>query len=182
VAAAAALAAAARPDGGDVSLARILRHLASSRRGVRRAFPPATLAAIEEAIRETESGYEGEIVFAIEAALATVPLLRGQTAKERALEVFSELRIWDTEHNNGVLIYVLMADRDVEILADRGIHVRAGKQAWSEICREIETFFGREEYLAGSLAGIRAVAQHLHKYFGLPSSRRNELPDEPNVS
>ena len=121
-------------------------------------------------------------MFAIEAALDTASLFRRQTAKQRALEVFSELRVWDTEHNNGVLIYVLMADRDVEILADRGIHVRAGKQAWSEICREMETFFGREQYLAGSLAGIRAVAQHLSKYFGSPGSRRNELPDEPSVS
>jgi uncharacterized membrane protein len=165
-----------------VSLARILRHLASSRLAVRRAFPRPTLAAIEEAIREAESGHDGEIVFAIESALDTVPLLRGQTAQERALEVFSGLRVWDTEHNNGVLIYVLLADRDVEILADRGIHARAGKQAWSEICHEMESFFGREEYLAGSLAGIRGVAQHLRKYFGSPGSRRNELPNEPHVS
>jgi uncharacterized membrane protein len=177
-----ALAAAAPPDGGDVSLARILRHLSSSRLRVGRAFPPATLAAIENAIRETEGGYEGEIVFAIEAALDTASLLRGQTAKERALEVFSELRVWDTEHNNGVLIYVLIADRDVEVLADRGIHERTGKQAWSEICREMETFFGSEQYLAGSLAGIRAVARHLSRYFGPPGGRRNEISDEPRIS
>ena len=165
-----------------MSLARILRHLTSSRHGLRRAFPSVTLAAIERAIRETEAEYEGEIVFAIEAAIDTIPLLRGQTAKERALEVFSRLRVWDTEHNNGVLIYVLMADRDVEILADRGIHARAGEQAWSEICREMETLFGREEYLAASLSGIRAVAGQLRRHFGSAASRRNELPDEPRIS
>jgi uncharacterized membrane protein len=177
-----ALAAAVRREDGDMRLARILRHLKSSRYGVRRAFPSATLAAIEQAIRETESEYDGEIVFAIEAALDTIPLLRGQTAKARALDVFSRLRVWDTEHNNGVLIYVLMADRDVEILADRGIHARAGEQAWSEICREMETLFGHEEYLAGSLAGIRAVAGQLSKHFGSPATRRNELPDAPRIS
>jgi hypothetical protein len=182
VVAAAVSAAAAPPDGGEVSLARILRHLASSGLGVRRAFPPATLAAIGDAIREMEDGFEGEIVFAIEAALDTIPLLRGQTAKERALEVFSELRVWDTEHNNGVLIYVLLADHDVEILADRGIHARAGAQAWSEVCHEMETLFGRARYLEGSLAGVRGVAQHLREHFGSPGSRRNELPDEPSVS
>ncbi len=165
-----------------MSLARILRHLASNRYGVRRAFPSATLAAIERAIRETEAEYEGEIVFAIEASLDTIPLLRAQTAKERALEVFSRLRVWDTEHNNGVLIYVLMADRDVEILADRGIHAKAGERVWSDICREMETFFGREKHLEGSLAGIRAVAQQLRRHFGSPASRKNELPDKPRIS
>jgi uncharacterized membrane protein len=148
---------------------------------LRRAFSPTTLAAIERAIREAEVEHEGEIVFVVEAALDTLALLRGQTARERALEVFSRMRIWDTEQNNGVLLYVLLADRDVEIIADRGIDAHTGAQAWSDICHEMEESFGRGDYHAGSLAGIRAVAEHLRKYFG-SAKRRNELPDEPQIS
>ncbi len=165
-----------------MSPARVLRHLASGRYRLRRTFPPPTLTAIERAIREAETEHEGEIVFVVEAALDTMSLLRGQTARQRALEVFSRMRIWDTEQNNGVLLYVLLADRDVEIVADRGIDVRAGEQAWNDICHEMEASFGRGDYHAGSLAGIRAVAEHLRRYFGSSQKRRNELPDEPTVS
>jgi uncharacterized membrane protein len=178
-AAAGASVAAAPRDGGDMSLARILRHLVSSRLSVRRAFPSEALRAIERAVRETEATHEGEIVFVVEPALETLPLLRGQTARERALEVFSRLRVWDTEHNNGVLVYILMADRAVEILADRGIHVRAGRETWQEVCREMEAAFRRRDYLPGALAGIRAVGRHLAKHFGSAGTRRNELPDAP---
>ena len=117
----------------------------------------------------------------VEPALDTLSLLRGQTARQRALEMFSRMRIWDTEQNNGVLLYVLLADHDVEIIADRGIDAHTGAQAWSEVCHEMEESFGRGDYHAGSLAGIRAVAQHLRRYFG-SGKRRNELPDEPHVS
>ncbi len=165
-----------------MSLARILRHLASSRLSVRRAFPFEALGAIETAIRETEATHDGEIVFVVESALDTLPLLRGQTARERALEVFSRQRVWDTEHNNGVLIYILVADRAVEILADRGIHMRAGERAWTEICRELEASFSRGDYLAGALAGIRAVGRHLDRHFGSAGTRINELPNKPIVS
>jgi uncharacterized membrane protein len=179
---AAASAAAAHRDGGDVSLARILRHLASGRVRLRRAFPPPTLSAIERAIREAETGHDGEIVFVVEGALDTTPLLRGQTARQRAIEVFSRMRIWDTEQNNGVLLYVLFADRDVEIVADRGIDARAGEQAWNDICHEMEESFGRGDFQAGSLAGIRAVGEHLRRHFASSGKRRNELPDKPIVS
>ncbi|MDE2311183.1 MAG: TPM domain-containing protein, partial [Betaproteobacteria bacterium] len=119
-----------------MSLKRIMRHLSSGRAAVRSAFPPRTLDAIERAIRETEAKHNGQIRFAVEAALELAPLLAGQTAQQRALEVFSKLRVWDTEHNNGVLIYLLLADRDVEIVADRGIHTRLGQETWETICRE----------------------------------------------
>jgi len=179
---AAVSAAAAHRDGGDVSLARILRHLASSRLRLRRTFPPPTLSAIERAIGEAETGHEGEIVFVVEGALDTMPLLRGQTARQRAIEVFSRMRIWDTEQNNGVLLYVLFADRDVEIVADRGIDARAGEQAWNDICHEMEESFGRGDFQAGALAGIRAVGEHLRRHFASSKKRRNELPDKPIVS
>ncbi|HEU0219907.1 MAG TPA: TPM domain-containing protein, partial [Gallionella sp.] len=144
-----------------MNLYRVMQHLSSGRAAVRRAFPPHALDAIERAIRETEARHNGQIRFAVEAALDLPPLLAGQTARERAIEVFSKLRVWDTEHNNGVLIYLLLADRDVEIIADRGIHVRLGTETWEATCREMEAAFRDGQFEAGVLAGIHAVGEHL---------------------
>ncbi|MBI3902871.1 MAG: TPM domain-containing protein [Nitrosomonadales bacterium] len=158
---------------------RILRHLSTGRAAVRRAFPQPTLDAIERAIRETEAQHNGQVRFAVEAALELAPLLAGQTAQQRALEVFSKLRIWDTEHNNGVLIYLLMADRDVEIVADRGIHVKLGQEVWETVCGEMEEAFRRGEFEAGVLAGIHSVGQHLARHYPREGEAQNELPDKP---
>jgi uncharacterized membrane protein len=137
------------------------------------------MQAIERAIRESEKTHRGQIRFAVEAALDTLPLLRGQTARARAVEVFSHLRVWDTEHNNGVLIYLLLADRDVEILADRGIHGRVSAEAWERVCREMEAAFRAGRFEDGALAGIRAVGALLAQHF--PGAGGHELPDRPVV-
>jgi uncharacterized membrane protein len=165
-----------------MSLSRILRHLSTSRLSARRAFPADTLDAIERSIHETETSHEGEIVFVVEAALDTLALLRGQTPRERAVELFSRLRVWDTERNNGVLIYVLLADHDVEIVADRGIDARAGGEAWRQACADMEAAFRRGDYRGGAVGGVRAVARHLVKHFGAPGARVDELPTRPIVS
>ncbi|HEU0233804.1 MAG TPA: TPM domain-containing protein [Gallionella sp.] len=164
-----------------MNLKRIMQHLSSGRAAVRRAFPPHTLDAIERAIRETEARHAGQIRFAVEATLELAPLLAGQTARERAIEVFSRLRVWDTEHNNGVLVYLLLADRDVEIVADRGIHVRLGAETWEAICREMEAAFRNGQFEAGVLAGIRAVGEHLVRHFPAQGDKLNEMPDRPVV-
>ena len=164
-----------------MSLIRVMRHLSSGRAAVRRAFPPRTLDAIERTIRETEAQHDGQIRFAVEAALELTPLLVGQPARERALEVFSQLRVWDTEHNNGVLIYLLLADRDVEIVADRGIHTRLGQESWEAICREMEAAFREGQFEAGVLAGVHAVGEHLARHFPARSGKPNEIPDSPVV-
>jgi uncharacterized membrane protein len=164
-----------------MNLKRIMRHLSNGRAKVRRTFPSRTLDAIEHAIRETEEKHNGQIRFAVEAALELAPLLAGQTAQQRALEVFSRLRVWDTEHNNGVLIYLLLADRDVEIVADRGIHPRLGQETWEAICREMEAAFRKGQFEAGVLAGIRAVGEHLSRHFPPRSGKPNEMPDKPVV-
>ena len=173
-------AAALRGD-GDMNLKRIMQHLSSGRASVRRAFPPRALDAIERAIRETEAKHDGQIRFAVEAALELSPLLRGQTARERAVEVFSQLRVWDTEHNNGVLIYLLLADRDVEIVADRGIHARLGQETWEAICRDMEAAFREGRFEAGVLAGIHAVGEHLARHFPARGGKPNEMPDRPVI-
>lgn len=161
-----------------MNIQRLTKHLLASHWRVRRAFPPATVTAIGEAIRAAEQGHDGEIRFAVEGALDPWSLLRGQTPRERALEVFSHLRVWDTQHNNGVLIYILLADHAVEIVADRGIHAHETTATWAAICRQIETACGRGEYEAGAKAGIAAVAQALRRHFPRPDTQGNELPNE----
>ena len=165
-----------------MNFARILRHLFTGRLAVRRIFPISSLAAIEQAIKQSEISHEGEVRFAVEAALNTLPLLRDQSARDRAVEVFSQLRVWDTEHNNGVLIYLLLADRDVEIIADRGINVRVGSEEWARICREMEIAFRQGRFESGVIAGISAVGSHLQKHFLTErEGGENELSDTPVI-
>ena len=162
-----------------MDLARLLRHLATTAAHVRRAFPTSALSSIEQAIAASEASHAGELRFVVEGALDGLPLLRGQTARERAIELFARLHVWDTEHNTGVLIYVLLADRRVEIVADRGIHAKAGAQTWSEICRGMERNFGAGDFGRGAVQGIEAVAQLVTRHLPPAPGDRNELPDAP---
>jgi uncharacterized membrane protein len=146
-----------------------------------RAFPGDTLNAIDGAIKAGEATHRGEIRFVVEGALETAPLFRGQTARERAIDVFSQMRIWDTERNNGVLIYLLLADRDVEIVADRGIDAKVGPEEWERICRNMEAAFRQADYEGGVIGGIREVSRHLAEHFPPIGDDRNELPDKPVV-
>jgi uncharacterized membrane protein len=164
-----------------MGMERIARHLMATRWMVRRAFPPGVMAAIGKAIRESEIRHRGEIRFAVEGALDIEPLLRGQTARERAIDVFSQLRVWDTEQNNGVLIYLLFADRDVEIVADRGIDAKVGTQEWERICRKMEAAFREADFEGGVTGGILEVTRHLVEHFPAGGGDRNELPDNPLV-
>ena len=164
----------------SVDLKRVFRHLFTTMWSVRRAFPASSMQAVERAIRETEATHEGQVRFAVEHALDLPQLLAGRSARARALDVFSQLRVWDTQHNNGVLIYLLLADRDVEIIADRGVHGHV-KDGWEPICRRIEERFRRGEYEAGVVEGVRAVAEHLQRHFPARRAGRNELPDQPVV-
>jgi hypothetical protein len=164
-----------------MDLARLLRHLATTSARVRRAFPASALRSIEQAIAAGELTHAGEIRMVVEGSLDGLPLLRGQTARERAIELFARLHVWDTEHNTGVLIYVLLAERRVEIVADRGIHAKAGAEAWSAICRGMETHFGAGAFGLGAVQGIEAVTQLVTRHFPLTPGDCNELPDAPIV-
>jgi uncharacterized membrane protein len=164
-----------------MGIKRIGRHLLANRSRVRRAFPARSLAAIEQAIKASEATHAGQIRFVVEGALDGAPLLRNQSARARALDVFSHLRIWDTAHNNGVLIYLLLADRDVEILADRGIDALVSTAEWQTICSMMEVDFAKGNFEAGVLKGIEAVTWQLAKHFPKRGTGRNELPDAPVV-
>ena len=158
---------------------RIIKHLSASHAAMRRIFPQAALKNIERTIAEVEQMHAGQIRFAVEDALDIKPLLEGQTARERAIEVFSRLRVWDTEQNNGVLIYLLLADRDVEIVADRGVHAKLGQPVWEKVCQEMEGAFRQGRFEEGAIAGIRSVAAHLARHYPHTGGKANELPDHP---
>ena len=164
-----------------MNLKRMARHLLMTHWQVNRAFTREALTAIQNAVKTSETAHSGEIRFAVEGALDSGLLLQGQSARERAINIFSQLRVWDTEHNNGVLIYLLLADRDVEIVADRGIDAKVGAQEWAQICRTMEETFRQENYAAGVLSGIHAVARQLQAHFPAAAAGQNELPDKPVV-
>jgi uncharacterized membrane protein len=164
-----------------MTVGRILTHLFTTAWSVRRAFPPRLLARIEQTVGECEASHSGEIRFAVEHSLDLPELLRGETARERAIDVFSTLRVWDTEQNNGVLIYLLLADHDVEIVADRGIHARVGPQGWELVCRQMESAFRQGDFEGGVLGGIRAVSEHLRRHYPAQGAQENEVPNRPAV-
>jgi len=158
---------------------RILANLLTTRYSLRRAFPRPVLDAIEAAIGASEREHSGELRFAVETALELPATLRGVSARERAIEAFSRLHTWDTEANNGVLVYVLLAERDIEIIADRGFNGRVDAAQWEAVCREMESAFGRGEFESGSLQGIRRITALIAQHFPPRADDRNELPDRP---
>ena len=164
-----------------MGIKRIGKHLLEHRWRVRRIFTPAVLAAIERAIKAGEAGHSGQIRFVVEGALDGAPLFRDQSARHRALDIFSQLRIWDTAHNNGVLIYLLFVDHNVEIVADRGVDAKVGPAGWKKICTDMEAEFKRSNFEGGVIGGIAAVSRELARYFPAQTAGPNELPDAPVV-
>jgi uncharacterized membrane protein len=162
-------------------IGRWLKHLLVTPGSLRRAFPPGALQRIGEAITQAETRHSGEIRFAMEAALPWSYLRRDAPARQRALMVFSKLRVWDTEQNNGVLLYVELADRSVEIVADRGIAHKVTTAEWEGICQTMRQHFRQGAYEAGAIAGIQAVGAKLEQHFPLAAgtSNPNELADRP---
>ena len=165
---------------------RLLRHSLTTHLGTRRKFPGATLDAIERAIKSTEAAHGGEIRFAIETALSPLHVLNDLDPRSRALDVFGQLRVWDTADNNGVLIYVQMADRHVEIVADRGFGDRVSPQEWEAVCRLMQDHYRAGRFQAGSIAGVEAVGDLIARHFassdrGRAAPARNRLPDRPTL-
>ncbi len=150
---------------------------------LRRAFPRATLEAITRATASGEARHRGEVCFAVEPTLPLALRLRRITPRARAEAVFAEQRVWDTEDNTGVLIYVLLAERAIEIVADRGIAARIPPERWQAVCAALAEAYRRSDYLAGSLAAIDAVHAMLAEHFPHRpgSADSNELPDAPVV-
>jgi len=168
-----------------MQIGRLIRHAAATHWRTRMLFPASTLDAIERAIGRAEQTHRGEIRFAIETSLTPLQILAEQSPRARALDVFAHLKVWDTDRNNGVLIYVQTADRAVEIVADRGLADRVKQGEWDSVCRMMEEHFRAGRFEAGSIAGVDAIGTLLARHFPADSptagSGSNELPDRPTL-
>ncbi|MGC1387100.1 MAG: TPM domain-containing protein [Steroidobacteraceae bacterium] len=168
-----------------MQLVRLIKHVAATHWRTRMLFPARTLDAIEQAIRRAEQAHAGELRFVVETALTPWHVICGVTPRARALEAFAHLKVWDTELNNGVLIYVLLADRTVEIVADRGFAGRVAQSEWDAVCRLMEQHFRAGRFEAGSIAGVDAIAALLARHFPAASTRaqvsHDQLPDRPTL-
>jgi uncharacterized membrane protein len=167
-----------------MQIGRLIRHATATHWRTRMLFPNATLDAIEQAIKRAELTHAGEVRFVIETALTPRHILNDVTPRAHALEVFSQLRVWDTEANNGVLIYVQLADRNVEIVADRGFQGRVSPAEWEAVCRLMEEHFRAGRFEVGSIAGVDAIGNLLARHFPQASPRAiqsNQLPDRPTL-
>jgi uncharacterized membrane protein YgcG len=162
-----------------MNLARLLRHLTTTRWSTRRHFSVAVRQGIEQAISECEARHGGEIRFIVETAFDLPELWHDLPARTRALQLFGQFGVWDTPHNNGVLIYVLMADHAVEIIADRGIAARIQPGEWDTVCRQMQRQYREGRFRDGSIVGILGVGALLGRHFPgtLPSD--NQLPNQP---
>lgn len=160
------------------TLERVFRHAFASRGYMNRLFPPSTLDELERAVTDAEARHSAEIRFVIESDLDLKSIISGKTAHQRAREIFGRFGVWDTEANNGVLIYLLLADRRVEIVADRGFRDLVTHAEWQEVCRTMERSFRAGNFAEGSLAGVEATGKLAARHFP-PAGARNELPDRP---
>ena len=160
-------------------LGRFWRHVLMSPLRAAKCFPGATLDAIQHEIARHEQLHRGQVCFVVEAELTTAQLWRDLDSRDRAREVFAQQGVWNTEENVGVLIYLLLADRRVEIVADRGIDARVDKGEWQRLCEQMQGLFRDRRFEEGAIAGVRGVSELLLRHFPCTSAPRNELPDRP---
>lgn len=160
---------------------RLLRHLFA--RSARHLFPEEALQRIADAIAEGERRHRGEVVFAVESDLPVSAILTGLRPRERAEEVFVRLRVWDTQDNNGVLIYLLLADHRIEIVADRGLRNRVSDAQWRDVCGRIEEGMRAGRAAEAVVAGIQAVSDLLVQHFPQIDGAHDEdeLPNRPRI-
>lgn len=160
---------------------RLVRHLATTSASGRRAFPNATLQAIEHAIADSERRHRAEVRLIVESSLTLREILRHTTSRQRALALFAQYGIWDTEDNCGVLVYINLADRKVEIVTDRGIGKKVAHDQWQDICDAMTNGFKKGSYLQSTLDALGSINALLERHFPDDGSRLNQLPDRPLV-
>jgi uncharacterized membrane protein len=160
---------------------RAIKHLATTSAMGRRAFPEASLTAIQHQIGQGEKIHHAEVRLIVEAALDVEAVFRGTTNRQRALELFAQYGIWDTEDNCGVLIYVNLAEHAVEIVADRHVGRRIDKSQWREICNTMTRGFANGEFHQSTLTAIAALNALLAEHFPAINAGPNQLPDQPII-
>ncbi|MBL8396322.1 MAG: TPM domain-containing protein [Candidatus Accumulibacter sp.] len=162
-----------------MDLKRLFRHLLLPHWWVLRVFPPALLGRLEEAVVISERAHRGELRVVAEANLPLPALWQGLSARARAIELFAQLRVWDTEENSGVLIYLQLIDRRVEIVADRGIDARVSQDFWAGVCRRMEADFRAGNFEGGTAVALQTITRALQEHFPALAKNPNELPDAP---
>jgi uncharacterized membrane protein len=164
-------------------IGRILRHRWLDDRDVAKLMPPELMQRLARRVAASERRHSGEIRICVEAGLPLSYLWREATARERAVAMFGKMRVWDTEANNGVLIYLLLAERSIEIVADRGLNQHVSQEAWREIVGRMSFAFREARYEDGLTQALEEVSALLVQHFPLADNQsdRNELPDEPTL-
>lgn len=162
-------------------LRRLLKHLSSPGWWARRAFRADDLAAIGAAIKASETKHRGEIRIAIEGPLPLGTLLRDESCRDRAASLFQSLGVAATREANGILVYVQLVDRRVEMLADHGISALVPPADWSAICRRMETAFAAGNYRGGMVDAIAHITALLTEHFPASGDNPNELDDAPTL-
>ena len=162
-------------------LGRLLRHLLTPDWWARRAFSKPAMRRIEQAIAASERRHGGELRVVCEANLPLAALWSDQSPRRRAIELFGELGVWDTEHNCGVLIYLQLIERRVEIVADRGIHCRVGDAVWQAVCAGLEKSFGDGQDESGVLRALEEISAALAEHFPAVAGDPDELPNAPLI-
>jgi len=164
-----------------VKLSRLLKHLFIPDWIALRGLPKASLKKIEQAIKASERQHAGEIRFVVEGAMPLGYLLGRRSSRRRAEDLFASLKVWDTEGNTGVLIYVQLLSRHIDIVADRGIAAKVDQGEWNAVCRTMERAFQAGRFVEGSLEAIQRVTALLVRHFPSADGGANELPDRPVV-
>ena len=162
-------------------LKRLLRHRWLDEADTRRIIPPAVVEKLRQQVAASEQRHSGEIRIYIEAGLPWSYVWQDRTARERAVTLFGKLGVWDTEQNNGVLVYLLLAERAIEIVADRGLDRRVDPQAWARIIERMRSAFQAGRFDAGLAQAVDEVTTLLVAHFPRApgTADSNELPDEP---
>ena len=164
-------------------LLRILKHRWLDDSDTKRMLDGEALQRLQSRVQASEARHSGEIRLCIEAGLPLSYLWREATARERALAMFGKLRVWDTEHNNGVLIYLLLAEHAIEIVADRGLNPHMWPEEWCRLSAGMAAAFKAGRFEDGLGEAIDAVGTLLQRHFPLAEGAHNpnELPDRPFV-
>ena len=162
-------------------LLRVLRHRRFGLGQARRALPQPVLAQLQAQVQASELRHSGQIRIYIESGLPNSYLWRGASARERAITLFGKLRVWDTEHNNGVLIYLLLADRAIELVADRGLCARVPESHWQQLLEQLRMSLRQGQYHVGLEQALDELTALLVQHYpaDASTSKRNELPDAP---
>ena len=164
-------------------MSRIFKHRWFDETDTRRALPPDALARIESRVAASEQHHSGEIRVSVEAGLPLSYLLKNLSARDRAIMLFGKLRVWDTEQNNGVLIYLMLAEHAIEIVSDRGLNQHVSPAQWQALITPMRAAFAQGSFEAGLLQAIDAIDGLLIRHFALAPGQTNvdELPNRPDL-